>query len=101
MEHDKRIARFCEEWRIMMTKGGNRDGEIYSLNTGSDRAAQLLLEDLEAQALELQQLRAIVDFIDERAPRADASCRKPGITLSEAARNALVELADPRFKVTP
>lgn len=40
---------------------------------------------------------AILDRIDRYAPRADAACVKPGITLSQAARNMLREEGHPLF----
>lgn len=38
---------------------------------------------------EIAELKAIIAYIDDVAPRADKTCDEPGITLSEAVRRAL------------
>jgi hypothetical protein len=37
-------------------------------------------------AAEVAELRAIITLMDAYAPRADSTCREPGITFSEACR---------------
>lgn len=48
-----------------------------------------------------EQALAIIALIDERAPRADATCYKPGITLSDAARLTLIDEGHPAFVKEP
>lgn len=45
-----------------------------------------------------EQALAIIALIDERAPRADSTCKRPGITLSEAARLTLIDEKHSAFR---
>ena len=45
----------------------------------------------------LEQALAIIALIDERAPLADRTCVRQGITLSEAARLTLIDERHPAF----
>lgn len=46
----------------------------------------------------LEQALAIIALIDRSAPRADITCIRPGITLSEAARRTLIAQWHPAFR---
>lgn len=58
--------------------------DLYDLEDVAARVRALLAE--------FDELQAIIQLIDARAPRADATCVDPGITLSEAARRTLRDL---------
>lgn len=45
--------------------------------------------ELIAARKRIAELEAVLALIDKKAPRADATCDEPGITLSEAARRQL------------
>lgn len=45
----------------------------------------------------LEQALGIIALIDRRVPRADGTCYRPGITLSEAARLTLIDEKHPAF----
>ena len=52
------------------------------------------MQRAEAAERERDELRALIAFIDSKAPRADRTCVIPGITLSEAARLMMAEEAE-------
>ena len=57
-----------------------------------EESAQSMLETLTSAMQRIAELEAIIKYIDDYAPRADSTCVKPGITLSQAAKNAIDEL---------
>lgn len=68
--------------------------ELDTVNPTLRRVVRGLLEGIAAEVatakeVEIARLEAIIQTIDKRAPRADSSCKRPGITLSEAARLTL------------
>lgn len=54
-----------------------------------EAVTQLATEVAEEKQREIDRLQAIIGRIDTYAPRADKTCIRPGITLSQAAANML------------
>lgn len=79
--------------------------ELDTVNPTVRKIVRELIENVAAEVatakeVEIARLEAIIQTIDKRAPRADSSCKRPGITLSEAARLTLRDEGHPAFKAT-
>lgn len=64
-------------------------------------AVEVIEKELARSQKENERLTAIIKRIDRHAPRADKTCVKPGITLSQAVINMLREERHPLFVDAP
>lgn len=80
------------------------EAELARLRSGFDAADEIMRRAVEESArlrIENDRLMAILDAIDEHAPLADETTVRPGVTLSQAARNMLRDEFHPLFVDAP